>query len=121
VDFDLAAYWAQSATDFVANLPQYHATLRVAPGVLPRLRYMMRYTHLGPPGPPDAAGWSTLDVQFQMEADAAAYIVGFGAVIEVLEPAELRDKVLHLAASVVAFYGGAPPAPPDTPGASAAP
>src|SRR5207253_3357640 len=68
-DFNLAAYWQQTSTEFVANLPQYHALLRVAPGVLPRLRYMMRYTHLGPPDPADAAGWVTLSVQFQMEGD----------------------------------------------------
>lgn len=36
--FDLAGYWAQSSREFLSRLPQYRATVRVAPHVLRMIR-----------------------------------------------------------------------------------
>ncbi len=102
--FDLAAYWEQATADFVANLPSYSATLRVASAMVPWIRSMWRYARIVNEEPPDAAGWIELSVQFEVEEEACQYVLSFGPQIEVLEPQGLREKVIHLAQSVVAFY-----------------
>ncbi len=101
--FDLAAYWSQSSTSFVANLPRYPATLRMTLAAFERI----------PPGrliriervePPDEDGWITARVLFETENSACGYILSHGAQIEVMEPSELRERVISLATSVVEFY-----------------
>jgi predicted DNA-binding transcriptional regulator YafY len=103
-DFDLATYWNQSTADFVANLPRYPATLRVASDKLSWIRSLWRYARIMHEEPPDAEGWIKLSVQFEVEEEACQYVLSFGPQIEVLEPPELRDKVIHLAEDVVALY-----------------
>ncbi len=109
--FDLAAYWEQSTADFVANLPRYPATLRVASAMVPRIRSAWRYARIQRQEPPDAEGWIELGVQFQVEDEAREYVLSFGPQVEVLEPPELREKVIQLAESIVAFYAARPHAP----------
>jgi len=112
-DFDLAAYWEQSCADFIASLPRYPATVRVVREILPRIR-ALRYARIEGVSPPDEDGWITLSVQFETEEEACEYVLGFGPQIEVLEPQELREKVIHLAESVVAFYAQRPHTPPTS-------
>lgn len=103
-DFDLAAYWAQSSADFVANLPRYVTRLRVAPGMVQHIQLMWRYTWLEAIAPPEADGWQTITAIFELPEEAARFIAGCGASIEVLSPPELREQVLVLAQQVLDFY-----------------
>lgn len=57
VEFNLAEYWQQSMVEFKANLPRYAVMLRVAPEILPRLRYAGHFARLEQIDPPDAEGW----------------------------------------------------------------
>jgi len=102
--FDLAAHWAQSSAQFKANLPRYPATVRVDPAILPRLEYAGKSARIEQIDPPDADGWLKVFIQFEIEEQACAYVLGFGPQIEVLEPQELREKVINLAEGVVALY-----------------
>jgi predicted DNA-binding transcriptional regulator YafY len=102
--FDLAAYWAQSSADFKANLPRYPVMVRVAPAVLPWLRYAGRFAHIERIDPPDEEGWLKLSILFEVEEEACQFVLGFGPQIEVLEPQSLREKVIQQAEEVVAFY-----------------
>ncbi len=116
--FDLAAYWEQSSAHFTASLPRYPATVRVAPAILPRLRYAGRYARIEHADAPDAAGWTKLSMRFQTAEEACEYVLSFGPQIEVLEPQALREQVINLAESVVAFYARGrhpPPTGPDDP------
>jgi predicted DNA-binding transcriptional regulator YafY len=54
--------------------------------------------------PADADGWVKLSVQFEVEEEACQYVLSFGPQVEVLEPPELRGKIMHLAEDVVALY-----------------
>ena len=45
-DFDLAAFWARSAHQFIAQLPRFSATLRLDPELLPTLRYRLRFAQV---------------------------------------------------------------------------
>jgi predicted DNA-binding transcriptional regulator YafY len=109
--FDLAAYWEQSSARFQATLPRYDATVRVAPAILPRMPYAGRFARIERVGAPDAEGWMKVELRFQMEEEACAYVLGFGPQIEVLEPPSLRAKVIALAESVLAFYAHHPSRP----------
>ena len=112
-DFDLAAYWARSSFDFVANLPRYPVTVRVAAEALPRLGAAGGYARVERTGPPDAEGWTTLDVLLQTEEEACGWVLSFGATVEVVAPPELRERVVRLAADIIAFYGRQPARTPS--------
>src|SRR5437763_5792904 len=103
-NFDLAAYWEASTASFKANLPRYQARLRVAPEVLPRLGFAGRFARVEQTGEPEAAGWSEVQVRFDVEEMAAAYALSFGPLVGVIAPAALRDKVIEMARRVIAFY-----------------
>jgi len=101
--FDLEAFWRQSSAVFKNSLPQYQAVLRVAPDVLPRLGYAGRFARIEHTSAPDSHGWSEVRMRFQFEHEACEYILSFGDRILALEPAGLKDKVVEMAARVIAF------------------
>jgi predicted DNA-binding transcriptional regulator YafY len=103
-DFDLAAFWAESSTHFVASLPRYPVTARIAPEVLETVYHAGRYARIEKVEPPDAEGWITLCLQFEQEEAACGYLLSFGTRVEIVEPRDLREKVMRLAESVAAFY-----------------
>ncbi|MEO8953849.1 MAG: YafY family protein [Ktedonobacteraceae bacterium] len=102
--FDLAEYWEQSSADFKAALPRYPATVRVSPDILSYMRHVSRYAHILSAEPPDTDGWIRLSMQFEGEHNACEYVLSLGAQIEVLEPPELREKVVQAAERIVALY-----------------
>jgi predicted DNA-binding transcriptional regulator YafY len=104
VGFNLAKYWQRSMAEFQANLPHYGVRVRVNPEVMPRLRYAGHFARIEQVKPPDADGWISVSIRFDLEAEACAYVLGFGAQMEVLEPLELRARVVQAAKEVIAFY-----------------
>ncbi len=68
------------------------------------MRSAWRYARLEQIGPPDAEGRVKVSVQFELEEEACRYILGLGPCIEVLEPPELRERVIATAQEVLAFY-----------------
>jgi len=106
-DFDLAAFWERSAASFTANLPRYPATVRVEADLVPYLRAIGRYARIAreyPPDPADPSGWVRLEMLFEGEHNACEYVLGFGPRIEVLEPAALREHVIHAARGILTRY-----------------
>lgn len=106
-DFDLAAYWAASSARFTATLPRYPVRLRVAPEMLSRLGSVGAYMRVEAQGEPDSEGWCELALSFQFEDEACGYILSFGGLAEVIEPATLRERLLALARETIARYGAA--------------
>jgi predicted DNA-binding transcriptional regulator YafY len=102
--FDLAAFWAQSSADFVANLPRYRVTVRVAPEALLQVTGTGAYGRIEETGPTDADGRTTLHMIFDTEDEACGYIFRFGTQVEVIEPAALRTRIGCVAAAVAALY-----------------
>jgi predicted DNA-binding transcriptional regulator YafY len=74
-DFDLAAFWSESSTHFVATLPQYPVTIRIAQEVLEKVQHAGRYARIEHANPPDSDGWITLRLQFELEEAACGYLV----------------------------------------------
>jgi predicted DNA-binding transcriptional regulator YafY len=98
--FDLAAYWERSATEFRDKLPRYYATFLANPAVLRWARYR---------------GWRLeeevaeadgvrLRLRFDAEEEALQFALSFGGDIQVIEPRELRAKALAAALAVVRMY-----------------
>jgi predicted DNA-binding transcriptional regulator YafY len=102
--FDLADYWEKSTKDFKANLPRYQAKVRAAPEIIPRLYFAGRFARIESISQPDEEGWSEVSIRFDVEEMACEYALSFGSRMEVIEPAELREKVLIMAESLIEFY-----------------
>lgn len=122
-DFDLAAFWAESSAELVANLPRYPITVRVSPEVIRRLWIPGAYARVEQIGGPEADGWHTAWLMLQTESEACSYVLGFGRRMEILEPGELRERVIRESREIVAFYGervGADPTPSPAPASAGA-
>jgi predicted DNA-binding transcriptional regulator YafY len=103
-EFDLAAFWAHSAAELVANLPRYPIVVRVAPEAVRRLWIPGAYARVEQVGQPEEDGWQRVHLTLQTEAEACSYALGFGALMEVVEPVALRERVVRTAGEIAAFY-----------------
>jgi predicted DNA-binding transcriptional regulator YafY len=107
--FNLADFWEKSKNEFKATLPRYPVVVKLAAGMLERMRYSGRYTRLERVevlSEPDEAGWQTVRIQFEKEIEAFEFLLSFGVRVEVLEPLELRRKIIGMAKDLLAFYEG---------------
>lgn len=102
--FDLALYWERSTEEFKANLPRYPARLRFQEAALPRLaqqRYL-KLIHMMPA----EQGWIEAAAEFNTLESACEILLGYGSLARVMEPLELRDRVLLEAEAMVELYRG---------------
>lgn len=102
--FDLAAYWKESATSFIANLPRYHVTVRIRAESIEHIYHAGRYVRIERREAPGDDGWLIIHLQFEQEESACGYLLSFGDKVEIIEPRELREKVMRLAETVLACY-----------------
>lgn len=106
--FDLAAAWAEHRRAFLASLPQYAVTVRIAPSAEPLLAILDE----GAPELPlpadvqrDEHGWARLRLRFERSPDGTArQLLRLGADIEVLDPPELRDRMTEAATQLAVLY-----------------
>ena len=106
-EFELAAFWDEWSTAFERNRPRFDVRLRVPRAALPFLRPLVH-----------SDGRALLDgvlreppherielaVPFEDVETAYRELLTFGATLEVLEPAELRNRIASAAAEVVELY-----------------
>jgi predicted DNA-binding transcriptional regulator YafY len=92
-DFDLAAYWKASTTEFMESRRQLSLTIRIHPEAAELLKHRCRPSRLVTPSVPDAEGWMTLEADFDDEDQAVFVALGFGARIEVIAPEKVRERV----------------------------
>ena len=103
-DFNLADYWQQSASTFKSTVPNYLATFWVSPAVILRLPFAGRFARVNETEETDARGWRKVYVGFDVEEMACEYAVSFGPNLEVIEPTELRQKVVAMTKATLEFY-----------------
>jgi len=104
VEFNLAEYWEQSASTLKSNAPNYLASFWVAPSVLLRLNFAGRFARVRETDEIDARGWKKVFIGFDVDEMACEYAVSFGPQIEVIEPLELREKVIAMTRATLDFY-----------------
>lgn len=103
VGFDLAAYWEQSTSRFKSELPRYLARVRTTEAGLNRLR-RERFTKVLHAEGPDTQGQFLAEVDLQTLDWACGVILGGGREVEVLEPLELRVRVMAEVQAVLTLY-----------------
>ena len=105
--FDLEKFWTRWSTEFQTSWPVYPARLRISPAfvsILPHILGESVHSLIEEAEPPDSEGWITITYPFSSFEGALSHILGFGTMVEVLEPDELRQSVIHVASGIVAFY-----------------
>jgi predicted DNA-binding transcriptional regulator YafY len=106
-DFDLAQAWSRSTQAFIASIPRYMVSVRVAPEAE---RYLGLLQEGTPPLPladdvhRDDDGWARLELRFERPDSAARLLLQLGAGIEVLAPAELRSLMADAARRMDRLY-----------------
>jgi predicted DNA-binding transcriptional regulator YafY len=106
-DFDLVSYWQTWCLENEKKLTNFHAKVRVAPGLLPYL-----WTHFGEKvadrhkdlGHPDSDGWVTITLQFEQFEEARRRLLCYGRAVEVLEPQALRKSIKDYAWQILDLY-----------------
>jgi predicted DNA-binding transcriptional regulator YafY len=93
-EFELAAFWEEWSRNFEQTLPRVEVTVRVDEAVR---RFL--------PGEPRIEAGGRTVVAFQHLGDAYRELLRFGSQVEVLEPAELRERVAETGREVAALYG----------------
>jgi predicted DNA-binding transcriptional regulator YafY len=101
--FDLAAYWTQSANEFIAAAPRYEVTLTASADYRARLR-RAKFLRIQGEEEPDAEGWTVMQVRFEDEREACDYLIRAGAEAEVLKPDALRARLRQMAEEIVGIY-----------------
>jgi predicted DNA-binding transcriptional regulator YafY len=108
-DFDLAAYWAETSAAYEREAPTVDVVIRVRESRLTRLRTivgeraMEAATHLDGPDPD---GWITFRLQLPWPDEVPGQLLGVGSGLEVVGPADIRDRLLATAERVVGRYRG---------------
>jgi predicted DNA-binding transcriptional regulator YafY len=103
-DFDLAAFWQSYLDDFDARRHVDTATIRISPelrenlvdAVEPAIHRAVRETASAP----DEDGWITATVPIEKMSHAHRLFLGFGADLEVMAPAGLRDRITRSVAAL---------------------
>jgi predicted DNA-binding transcriptional regulator YafY len=97
-DFDLAGHWAAYQRDFHHRLRTGRAVVRLAPGVtLPGRTQTDAHR--------EEDGWTRVTVPIESIDHAHTDFLRLGTGIEVLEPAELRERIARTVAVLAELYG----------------
>ena len=107
-EFDLPGHWAEQAEAFLRSMLREEITVRLSPLGMRRLRYVVEpyaaERAAADAGEPDEDGWVTTTLPVESPVVAHTELVRLGPEVEVLEPAELRDRLRETAEAVVALY-----------------
>jgi predicted DNA-binding transcriptional regulator YafY len=106
-DFDLVKFWSAASRAYEVAVYRGAATLRVSPLGLMKLDQLgaaVTQAAAETAGPPDADGWRRVVVPIERVEQAAADLIRLGTDAEVLEPAELRERIADMAGDVARIY-----------------
>ena len=105
--FDLSTYWAESSAAYERTSPRIEVVVRVAPNRIGRLasfvgdRAVESAERLDVEDPD---GWLHLRMRLSWPEDVHGQLLAVGSSLEVLEPREVRERVIATAGRVVARY-----------------
>jgi predicted DNA-binding transcriptional regulator YafY len=108
-DFELAAYWSESSAAFERDFPRAEVVVRLRADRRDRLaaavgdRAVANAERLEDP---DGDGWLRLRLRLDWPNEVPGQLLGLGSDVEILEPAEMRARVVALARDIVEQYGG---------------
>ena len=111
--FDLPSFWAESSAAYEREAPRIEVTVRVNPERLDHLRSAVGHRVVEAAerlDDVDPEGWLHLKLRMQWPDEAPALLLAAGASVEVLEPVDVRDRLIRAAKRIVARYEAAPAA-----------
>ncbi|BDH61663.1 transcriptional regulator [Lysinibacillus sp. PLM2] len=103
-NFDLAQYWSESTKNFLDNLPKYDIRVEIEPSILPRLQFSGRFVQSVDLENKNQNGWIPVKLSFDTEDEARRYVLGFADQMKVIQPKELRQKIVEMAEATINFY-----------------
>jgi predicted DNA-binding transcriptional regulator YafY len=106
--FDLASYWTESSAAYERDVPRIAVTVRVPPDRLDRLAGRIGDRAMERAEPLDEAdpdGWIRLVLHLDWPDEAPTVLLGMGADLEVIEPTDVRDRIVAVASAVARRYG----------------
>jgi predicted DNA-binding transcriptional regulator YafY len=105
-DFALGEWWAGHLDDFDRRRLSRTAVVRVSPALVRRLPDLsdaaLRESVRGVP--PDADGWTTVELPVEHDDVAARQLLPHGGDVEVVSPGSLRELVIQRANSILGVY-----------------
>jgi predicted DNA-binding transcriptional regulator YafY len=108
--FDLAGFWKSYLDRFRDTMFSGEAIVRFSPDGMRSLLHLVTPAVIQAArdnaGEPDAAGWVRTVIPIESVRHAHAELMRFGGDVEVIEPAELRDRMVASARAVLELYGG---------------
>ncbi len=107
-DFDLGAFWTDSIAAYERSVERLEVVVRVRPDHMDALaesvgRTAMRGATPLPDEDPD--GWSRLRIKLEWPGEAHEQLLRLGSAVEVLEPEDLRRRIVEAAQGVLERYG----------------
>ena len=105
--FDLAAYWTESSAAYERDAPTVEVVVRIAADQAWRIADVYGRATLDAAerlDDPDPDGWLRLRLRVSWPDEVATRLLAVGPNLEVLEPADVREKVFAIAGRVVARY-----------------
>lgn len=106
-EFDLAAYWAESAAAYERDVPRIPVDVRVRPDRVERLRDAVGNAVVNAAeqlDEPDPDGWLRLRLRLDWPDEVPRRLLAAGRWVEVLAPAEIRAAVASTARAVAERY-----------------
>jgi predicted DNA-binding transcriptional regulator YafY len=108
--FELAHYWQESAKRFEAELYRLQAKIRVSPRAMKWLLNARTKITVLPPETKRKKGktdWQDVLMPIESIEHGARQLLAFGGEIEVLDPPELRARIIEDARAIIARHVGA--------------
>jgi predicted DNA-binding transcriptional regulator YafY len=102
--FDLAAFWADWSAEFAASRPRIEVSVRASPAALAAFPEVFGDGWENSASDPDESGWRGVVLSFEHEIAAAYRLAGFGGLVEVVSPVEVRDRVVATAHAIIDRY-----------------
>ena len=110
--FDLAAYWTESSAAYERDAPTVEVVVRIAADQAWRIADVYGRATLDAAerlDDPDPEGWLRLRLRVSWPDEVANRLLSIGPRLEVLEPADVRERVIAIAGRVVARYRDSAP------------
>jgi predicted DNA-binding transcriptional regulator YafY len=109
--FDLPTFWAESSAAYEREIPRIEVTVRVAPdrlGVLADAVGSRAAEAAVRLDEPDPEGWQHLRLRLDWPDEVARRLLYAGPDVEVIEPFDIRARVIRLADATLSQYGAVP-------------
>lgn len=105
--FALATYWGESIAAYEREAPRIEVTVRVDPERIPQLADAVGDAAVQAAerlGDADPDGWLRMRMRLDWPGEVPGKLLALGGRLEVIEPAEVRDRMLAIARQVVGAY-----------------